>query len=152
MSGNKQAALHGGMTVYVCVCVCVCVCVIAVTICNRLSTNLVWLPILLVVSSSGKLTYVHIRAWEFGLATTVRPSCATLARAFSTPRLNLVLIAYSRVLLLSDPVSIYSTATIGSVPIIVYKVHAVAYRWHSPPRVRRHGASSPQGSCIFRYV
>ena len=33
--------------------------------------------------------------------------------------------------------------------------HAVAHRWRSPPRVRRHKASSPQGSssngcCLFR--
>ena len=34
--------------------------------------------------------------------------------------------------------------TIGSVPIL--SGHAIAYRWHSLPRVRWHRASSPQGS------
>ena len=33
---------------------------------------------------------------------------------------------------------------IGSVPSL--SVHAVAYRWRSLPRVRRHRASKPQGS------
>ena len=34
--------------------------------------------------------------------------------------------------------------TIGSVPIL--SGHAIAYRWRSLPRVRRHRASKPQGS------
>ena len=34
---------------------------------------------------------------------------------------------------------------IGSVPSL--SGHAIAYRWRSLPRVRRHGASKPQGSC-----
>ena len=33
---------------------------------------------------------------------------------------------------------------IGSVPSL--SGHAIAYRWRSLPRVRRHGASKPQGS------
>ena len=33
---------------------------------------------------------------------------------------------------------------IGSVPSL--SGHAIPYRWHSLPRVRRHGASKPQGS------
>ena len=33
---------------------------------------------------------------------------------------------------------------IGSVPRL--SGHAIAYRWRSPPRVRRHRASKPQGS------
>ena len=33
---------------------------------------------------------------------------------------------------------------IGSVPSL--SGHAIAYRWHSLPSVRRHGASKPQGS------
>ena len=33
---------------------------------------------------------------------------------------------------------------IGSVPSL--SGHAIAYRWRSPPRVRRHRASKPQGS------
>ena len=33
---------------------------------------------------------------------------------------------------------------IGSVPGL--SGHAIAYRWRSLPRVRRHGASKPQGS------
>ena len=41
---------------------------------------------------------------------------------------------------------------IGSVP--TFSGHAIAYRWRSPPKVRRHRASSPQGSssnecCLF---
>ena len=35
-------------------------------------------------------------------------------------------------------------AIIWSVPSL--SDHAIAYRWHSPPRVRRHRASKPQGS------
>ena len=39
----------------------------------------------------------------------------------------------------------------GGVHIFIYNRHtpsghAIAYRWHSLPRVRRHGASKPQGS------
>ena len=34
---------------------------------------------------------------------------------------------------------------IGSVPRL--SSHAIAYRWSSLPRVRRHRASKPQGSC-----
>ena len=34
--------------------------------------------------------------------------------------------------------------TIGSVPSL--SGHAIAYRWRSLPRVRRHRASKPQGS------
>ena len=33
---------------------------------------------------------------------------------------------------------------IGSVPSLLG--HAIAYRWRSPPRVRRHRVSKPQGS------
>ena len=49
--------------------------------------------------------------------------------------------------------NILSTAS-GSVPSL--SVHAIAYRWGSLPRVRRHRAISPQGSssngcCLFRY-
>ena len=35
-------------------------------------------------------------------------------------------------------------AIIGSIPSL--SGHAIAYRWRSPPRVRRHRASKPQGS------
>ena len=38
----------------------------------------------------------------------------------------------------------YPPYTIGSVPSL--SGHAIAYRWRSLPRVRRHGASKPQGS------
>ena len=46
--------------------------------------------------------------------------------------------------------------TIGSVPNLYQVTHANTYRCHSLPRVRRHRASSPQGSwsngcCLFRY-
>ena len=48
----------------------------------------------------------------------------------------------------SAAASIYSFVTaiyaIGSVPSL--SSHAIAYRWRSLPRVRRHGASKPQGS------
>ena len=50
-------------------------------------------------------------------------------------------------------ISTPSTA-IGSVPSLWCYVNT--YRWHSPPRVRRYRASSPQGGsgngcCLFRY-
>ena len=48
---------------------------------------------------------------------------------------------------ISSAASIYLfqlSYAIGSVPSL--SGHATAYRWHSLPRVRRHRASSPQGS------
>ena len=47
------------------------------------------------------------------------------------------------------------TAIIGPVPSLSAG-HAIAYRWRTLPKVRRHSASSPQGSssngcCLFRY-
>ena len=38
----------------------------------------------------------------------------------------------------------------GSVPIL--SSHAIAYRWHSLPRVRRHRASKPQASSSQRVL
>ena len=59
---------------------------------------------------------VPARASEFGLARRVRPSCPTL-------KLNLMLAIH----------------TIGSVPSLLG--HAIAYRWRSLPKVRRHRTS-----------
>ena len=51
-------------------------------------------------------------------------------------------------------VSLKPPYAIGSVPSL--SSHAIAYRWRSLPRVRRHRASKPQGSssnvcCLFMY-
>ena len=74
--------------------------------------------------------------------------------SFSTLRLNLVL-AYGILLAFRDGVHLFiPSTTIGSVPRL--SGHAIAYRWRSLPRVRRHSAVCPQdswsnGCCIFRY-
>ena len=50
-----------------------------------MGTNRVWLPIMLVVSWTGKLFFpVPVRDWEFGLLGQVRLSCPASARSFST--------------------------------------------------------------------
>ena len=82
-----------------------------------------------------------------------RPSCPASACSCSILSLNLVLThgippAFRCGIYLFIPPS-----AIGSVPSL--PGHAVAYRWCSLPRVRRHRASSPQGSssngfCLFR--
>ena len=50
----------------------------------------------------------------------------------------------SRVPRRRPPIYLKPPYAIGSVPSL--SGHAIAYRWRSLPRVRRHGASKPQGS------
>ena len=60
---------------------------------SRVWINRVWLPILLEVSWTTKIKIfpILVRAWEFGLARRVRPSCPASARSLTTLRLNVVL-------------------------------------------------------------
>ena len=85
---------------------------------------------------------LRIRSRETG--STV-PSRASLL--ISIPRLNLVLIYEIPPEVLGGVPFIYSKPpyAIGSVPRL--SDHANAYRWRSLPRVRRHRARKPQGSC-----
>ena len=69
-------------------------------------------------------------------------------------RLNLVLLLSSRVPWRRPFIYLKPPYAIGSVPSL--SGHAIAYRWRSLPRVRRHRASSRRGSssngcCLFRY-
>ena len=119
----------------------------------------------------GKIAFFSVRSWSaghgtyffrprsrlrIGLARPVRPSRFASACSFSILRLNLV---FTRgippafrggvhYLLIIPP------TTIGPVPSL--SGHASAYRRRSPPRVRRHRASTPQccssnGCCLVRY-
>ena len=81
---------------------------------------------------------VPVRAREFGLARRVQPSRPVSACWFSILRSNLVLthgilpdFCAASIYLFKPPYAIGSP---------------IAYRWRSLPRVRRHSASSPQGS------
>ena len=84
----------------------------------------------------------RLRIWPRETGSAV-PSHVSLL--ISTLRLNLVLAKgippefRGGVHLLFKP-----PYAIGSVPSLSDR--AIAYRWHSLPRVRRHGASKPQGS------
>ena len=99
---------------------------------------------------------VPVRAREIGLARWVRPSHPASAASFSTLRLNVVL-THGIPPAFRDGVHInYKLSTaIGTVPSL--SGHAIAYRWRSVRRVRRHRASSPQDSssercCLFRLI
>ena len=114
--------------------------------CSRVWINRVRLPILLVVSCTGKM--------NISLSSCV-PENSVSRDGFSRP-------------VPRQPAHLHSQAesgaylrdssrvprqrpfmkppyAIGSVPSL--SGHAIAYRWRSLPRVRRHRASKPQGSC-----
>ena len=88
---------------------------------------------------------VHLHAWEFRLARRVRQSRP--ASACSSPCSGWTWCLLTGSLPSSAVASIFHLQppyAIGSVPSL--SGHAIAYRWRSLPRVRRHGASKPQGS------
>ena len=99
---------------------------------------------------------VAVRAWEFGLARRVRPVPSrvsllilhTQAESGADSRYSSRFPRRRPFIYLKPPYAI------RPVPSLSY--HAIAYRWHSLRRVRRHRASSPQGSsrngcCLLRY-
>ena len=87
---------------------------------------------------------VPVRAGESGLAIQVRPSRPASACSFSALRLDLVLTHgippdfRGGVHLLIPPTAVGSVTSSSG--------HAIATRWRSLPKVRRHRASSLQGS------
>ena len=86
---------------------------------------------------------VPVRAWEFGLARRVQLSRP--ASACSSPYSGWIWCLLTGFLPSSAAASIMKPPyAIGSVPSL--SGHAIAYRWRSLPRVRRHRASKPQGS------
>ena len=86
---------------------------------------------------------VPVRAWEFGLARRVQPSRP--ASACSSPYSGWIWCLLTGFLPSSAAASIMKPPyAIGSVPSL--SGYAIAYRWRSLPRVRRHRASKPQGS------
>ena len=120
----------------------------------RVRINRVRLPIPLLSPEKRKLTLpcrrTRLRMWPRETGSAV-PSRVSLL--ISIPRLNLVLtyeiprdfrtFIYLNRHTLAVCVTIH-TYPIGSVPSL--SGHAIAYRWRSLPRVRRHRASEPQGS------
>ena len=88
---------------------------------------------------------IPVRALEFGLARRVQSSRPASAYSFSILRLNLVLTHEVPPDFHAASVYLFKPSyALGSVPSL--SGPAIAYRWRSLPRVRRHGASSPQGS------
>ena len=89
---------------------------------------------------------VPVRAWEFGFARRVRHSRP--ASACSSPYSRWIWCLLTGFLPISAAASIHylfkPPYAIGPVPSL--SGHAIAYRWRSLPRVRRHRASKPQGS------
>ena len=74
----------------------------------------------------------------------VLPSHLASACSFSTLRLNLVLTHGIPPDFRGGVHLFIPPCILGSVPSL--SGHAIAYRWRSVPRVRRHRASSPQGN------
>ena len=87
---------------------------------------------------------VPVRARESGLARQVRPSRPASACLFSILRLNLVLTHGISPDVRGGVSLVLPPCAIGSGPSL--SGQAITYRWRSLPRVRRHRASSPQGS------
>ena len=77
-----------------------------------------------------------VRACEFGLAR--RAHLHTRAESGAYPTGFLPISAAASIYLFKPP---YDMGSVPSLP-----GHAIAYRWRSLPRVRRHRASKPQGS------
>ena len=135
-----------------CVLVCVHVCMVIIY-CSRVWINWVRLTILLVVSWAGKIKYfpLPVRAWEFGLIRWIQASRPASVCSFSSGWICWLLTGF---LPISAAASIYFLKpphAIGTAQSL--SGHAIAYRWHSLPSVRRHRASSPQsgssrGCCL----
>ena len=89
---------------------------------------------------------VPVRAWELGLARWFRQSRP--ASAYSSPHSGWICCLLTGFLPSSAAASINllfkPPHSIESVPSL--SGHAIAHRWRSLPRVRRHRASKPQGS------
>ena len=83
----------------------------------------------------------RLKIWSRDTCSTVPSGSA--ACSFSTLRLNLVLThmippAAASIYLFKPPYAIVSVPSLSG--------HAIAYRWRSLPRIRRHRTSKPQGS------
>ena len=97
------------------------------------------------VNKDNEYFLVPVRALEFKLAKRVRQSRPASSCSFSKLRLNLVL-THGIPLYFRGGIHVFITpTTIGPVPTLLG--HAIAYRWRELPKVRRHRASSPLGSC-----
>ena len=125
---------------------CMYVCMVVTY--SRVWINRVRLPILLVVSWTGKMN-ISLSAFapeNSGLARRVRQS--RLASACSSPHSGWIWCLLSGFLPGSAAASMFiyfkPPYAIGSVPSL--SGHAIAYRWRSLPRVHRHKASKPRGS------
>ena len=97
---------------------------------------------------------VPVCAREFGHARRVRPSRLASACSSTTRGLNLVLNLRDSSRFPRRRPFIYTVNAIESVPSL--SDYAIAYRWRSLPRGRRHRAISPRGSssngiCLFRH-
>ena len=117
--------------------------------------NWVWLLILLVVSWIGK---IHIPLSLFA------PESLVSRDGFGRPvprQPSHIILGLNLVLTHGIPPDFCGVVHLFLSPIAIKTVpslsgHAIAYRWRSLQRVRRHRASSPQGSssngcCLFRY-
>ena len=90
---------------------------------------------------------VRVRAWESGLVRRVRQSRP--ASACSPPYSSWIWCLVTGFLPSSAAASIFYLEpryVIGPVPSL--SGHAIAYRWRSLPRVRRHRASKSQGTVV----
>ena len=90
---------------------------------------------------------VRVRAWEFGLARRFgqyRSASAWPAHLHTQDESGAYLRDSSRVPRWRPYIYFKPPYAIESVPSL--SGHAIAYRWRSPPRVRRHRASKSQGS------
>ena len=116
-------------------------CVLTVITFSRQGINRARLPILLVVSWTGRIECfsVLVHALGFGLARRVRPPRTASSCTCSTLRLNLVLTRKIPPAFRGSVHFITSPTAIGSVPSL--SGHAIAYRRLSLPRVRRQRAS-----------
>ena len=112
---------------------------------SRVWINRVRLPVLLVVSWTGKvnipLSPCVPEIWSRETGSAV-PSRVSLLIAIL--RLNLVL-TYGIPPKFRDGVHLWNRHTYAIGPVPSLSGHANAYRWRSLPRVRRHRASKPQG-------
>ena len=102
---------------------------------------------LLIMIRGNEYSPIPVRAWEFGLARRVHsavPSRVSLFILHTQAEPGAYLRDSSRVPRRRPFIYIKPPFSIGSVPSL--SGHAIAYRWRSLPRVRRHMASKPQGS------
>ena len=111
---------------------------------SRVWINRVRLPMW--SAEQGKLIFpcprACLRIWSRETGSAVPSRVSLLISIF---RLNLVL-TYGIPPEFRGGVHMKPPYAIGSVPSLSGH-HVVAYRWRSLPRVRRHRASKPQGSC-----